>query len=132
MIQSNGQIHHRERKVQEYRITIVLFVIVIAFVFCHALKAILSIEEIATYDDLNHTLKEGEKHGIYCTGVQFWVIITQHISHLLLQVNSSINIVIYCFLSRKFMQALRSKLFQYTKTCRRSYRKDPETISTKI
>ena len=138
MIELKGQMQRQfsERKVQEYRITMVLFAIVIAFVSCHSLKAILNIEEIAEYDDLNKTLEEAEKHGVYCTGVQFWVIITNHISHILLQVNSSINIVIYCFLNSKFMQALRSKLPQCIQTCPRSHHKKTiarsKTISTKI
>ena len=51
-----------------------------------------------------------EKLNLRCTGVQFWTMIAGDLSHLLLQVNSSINILIYGCISTQFKKAFRKKL----------------------
>ena len=110
----NGN-QQKQQKSEELRPAIVLFGIVIAFFVCHVLRIVLNIEEIITYEDLSQTLKKASEIGIRCKGVQFWTMITTDVSHLLLQVNSSINFFIYCFFSKQFKKVLRMKLFRVAK-----------------
>ena len=45
-----------------------------------------------------------------CEWLKFWTIIVAPISHLLLQINSSINFFIYCFYNQSFRHVLLYKL----------------------
>ena len=90
--------------------SMVLFGIIISFFTCHILRVILNLEEIIYFEEINQLEIMEKKHGIKCTHVQFWTAITADISHLLLQVSSSINFFIYGWLSKKFRKAIKEKL----------------------
>ena len=90
--------------------TLVLFGLVISFFFCHILRIVLNLEEIIYFEEINRIQDMEEKLNLRCTGVQFWTMIAGDLSHLLLQVNSSINILIYGCISTQFKKALRKKL----------------------
>ena len=98
---------------KEIKITpsVILFVIVASFSICHILRVVLNLEEIIYYEEVNnlHSLKKN--HGIKCVGVQFWTVIASAISHMMLQVHSSINLFIYTVFSKRFRLALRNKIF---------------------
>ena len=112
---SNGQNAQKSQKSEELRQAIVLFGIVIAFFVCHVLRIILSIEEIITYKDWKETEKKAEKAGKLCGGVQFWAMVTTDWSHLLLQINGSINFFIYCFFGKQFKKVLKEQLLRLAK-----------------
>ena len=115
---ANGQNAQKNQKSEELRQAIVLFGIVIAFFVCHVLRIILNIEEIITFKDWGETEKKAEKAGKLCGGVQFWVMITTDWSHLLLQINGSINFFIYCFFGKQFKKVLKEKLLRLAKFLR--------------
>ena len=109
----------KSQKSEERRQAIVLFGIVIAFFVCHVLRIILNIEEIITYEDLVETERKAKEAGdIRCGWVQFWVMITTDYSHLLLQINASINFFIYCFFGKQFKKVLKDKLYSCAKRFR--------------
>ena len=92
---------------KETKHALVLFGIAGVFLMCHLLRIILGMEELLTYDDLTETLKAARRLGISCTGVQFWTMIANDVSHLLILVNASSNFFIYSFLSKDFRIALK-------------------------
>ena len=92
---------------KETKHALVLFGIAGVFLMCHLLRIILGMEELLTYDDLTETLKAARRLGRSCTGVQFWTMIANDVSHLLILVNASSNLFIYSFLSKDFRIALK-------------------------
>jgi hypothetical protein len=80
--------------------TRILFSIVILFILFHILRIILNIEEFATLE------KRKMAKGMGCEWLQYWTIIAAPVSHILLQINSSINFVIYCFFNKSFRHEL--------------------------
>jgi hypothetical protein len=82
--------------------TMILFSVVILFGFFHIVRIVLNIEEFASLDDR----KDANENG--CEWLQFWPIIASPVSHLLLQLNSSINFVIYCYFNKYFRDELVS------------------------
>ena len=76
----------------------ILFSIVILFVLCHILRIVLNIEEFL-YLDVRKTLAKENRN---CEWLQYWTITASVVSHLLLQINSSINIAIYCYFNHSF------------------------------
>jgi hypothetical protein len=90
----------------------VLIGIIFAFFTCHVLRVVLNIEEILYLQELNELEIMEEKFGMKCVGVQFWAMIADDWSHLLLQVNACINFFIYGYLSRKFKTVVNEKVFR--------------------
>jgi hypothetical protein len=84
--------------------TMVLFAIVILFLLCHILRIILNIEEFVSLHEINKAKKDN------CTWLQFWTLVAVPISHMLLQINSSINLFIYCCCNKSFRNVLKSKI----------------------
>jgi hypothetical protein len=82
--------------------TMILFSVVILFGLFHILRIILNIEEFSSLDD-RKMAKENK-----CQWLQYWTIIASPVSHLLLQINSSINFVIYCYFNKSFRDKLIS------------------------
>ena len=82
--------------------TRILFSIVVLFGLFHILRIVLNIEEFLTLDKR----KEAKEMG--CEWLQYWTIIAAPISHLLLQLNGSINFVIYCYFNKSFRDELLS------------------------
>ena len=97
----------RQRTTKETKHALVLFGIAGVFLTCHLLRIILGVDELLTYDDLTETLKAARRFGKSCTGVQFWTMIANDVSHLLILVNASSNLFIYSFLSKDFRIALK-------------------------
>ena len=95
-----------DRSRNEIRQTFVLFMIVILFVICHALRVILNIEFFTNLDNYYEQRKQG------CAGDRFWAILALPISALLLYINSGTNFFIYCFCDNIFKEVLKSKLLK--------------------
>ena len=84
--------------------TMVLFAIVIFFLIFHILRIVLNIEELSSLRSNTKAKIEG------CTWLPFWTLVAVPVSHILLQINSSINLFIYCFCNNSFRNVLKSKL----------------------
>ena len=87
-----------------------LFVIVIFFFLSHVLRIALNIEE---FESLYH-FKEAEEKG--CAWLRYWTILAVPVSNLLLQINSSMNFLIYCICNKTFRKALKAKLSRANQT----------------
>lgn len=84
------------RRKNEDSLAMVFMIIILIFLVCHAPRIILDINELATI-----------KMSEYCASVDkyqysFWSIIVLNISHFLLVVNSSVNMIVYCLLGSRF------------------------------
>jgi hypothetical protein len=90
----------------------VLIGIIFAFFTCHALRVALNFEEIIYLQELNHLEIKEEQLGVKCVGVQFWTMIANDWSHLLLQINACINFFIYGCLSKKFQSVISESFFR--------------------
>merc|ERR1712224_1036398 len=82
----------------------VLFAIVILFLLFHILRILLNIEEFLSLLKMNQAEKEN------CKWLPFWTMIAVPVSHTLLQINSSINLFIYCFCNKSFRNVFLMKL----------------------
>ena len=89
----------------------ILFSIVILFMLCHILRIVLNIEEFLYLDVRKKLTKENRN----CEWLQYWAITASVVSHLLLQINSSINIAIYCYFNHSFRDELGGLLRKITK-----------------
>ena len=78
---------------------------ILVFLVCHLPRLLLNIHELAT---IQHAM-ECQKVGLQ--PFPLWSLITISLSHVLLVINSSTNIFIYCFLSSKFREEC-AKLYQ--------------------
>lgn len=103
--------------------TRILFSIVFLFVLFHVLRVILNIEEFVTLDNQRIAKEMG------CEWLQYWTIIAAPLSHLLLQINSSINFFIYCFFNKSFRNELVSWTSVLINFCR-TKREFRESMST--
>ena len=101
--------------------TRILFSIVILFGLSHVLRVILNIEEFVTLDNQRRAKEMG------CEWLQYWTIIAAPISHLLLQINSSINFFIYCFFNKSF----RCELVSWTSVVMNVFRVKKELTECK-
>ena len=103
---------HKERnhKIQQ---TTTLFGIIIVFGLCHILRVILNIEELVNIENIPKEESKG------CADpVAFWVLLTVPISQVLVQINCSVNLFIYCMLNKRFKDVLKS----YAMECVKKYR----------
>ena len=98
----------KEQKSEEHSQATVLLGIVIAFFLCHILRILLNIEETVTFEELNRIRDEAAKFNKICSGVPLSTMIANDVSHLLLQVNSSITFFIYISFSSHFKDASKS------------------------
>lgn len=96
----NGMNEQKAKKREKDMIqqTMILFSVVVLFGLFHILRIVLNIEEFASLEKRKR-VKE-QKDG--CEWLQYWTIIASPISHLLLQLNSSLNFVIYCYFNKSF------------------------------
>ena len=93
---------NREKDVRQQ--TLILFVIVISFGLSHFLRICLNIDELIS---LSEARKAVEKS---CEWIKWWNVIAAPISHLLLQINCSVNFFIYCLFNQHFKRILVERL----------------------
>jgi len=98
-VQESGKIRNdqkkRSREKREQKIASLLILLVIVFGCCNVVKIIINLYEVflvAVYGNY-------KKWPLWCD-------ILTYLSHLLLVINSSMNIVIYCWKDKKFRRAL--------------------------
>ncbi|TRY73628.1 hypothetical protein TCAL_03327 [Tigriopus californicus] len=103
VIRRRRHLEHRFIKVQSTALkaeaakqAYVLFAICTTFLFGHILRVVLNIHEFYTLDQVLDGMDND------CFTVKFWTLVTGNVSHLLLTINSSMNILIYCLMSGDF------------------------------
>ena len=96
---TNYRITHKRDK-DTIQQTKVLFSVAIMFGMFHFLRMILNVEELLTLEIRRMARNKG------CEWLQYWTIISAPVSHLLLQINSSINVFIYCYFNKLFRDRL--------------------------
>ena len=117
--------NRQDRNNQENGLARVLIGIVIMFVCCHALRILLSFNEAIWFKNAMLCL-ENDKNGF-----SFWSIITLQFSQLLLVINSSSNMIIYCCLNSNFKNQLLMCIMkrQETRNCNVALR-DEKILAT--
>ncbi|XP_059098618.1 FMRFamide peptide receptor frpr-18-like [Tigriopus californicus] len=84
------------RRRQEDNLAIVFMGIVLVFLICHSPRLILSMHEMMIIHDAMKCQAQ-RLHPFHA-----WTLITMCVSHLLLVINSSINMILYIFLNESF------------------------------
>ena len=92
------------RRKNEDSLAVVFMIIIFIFLICHSPRIILDIHELMT-------IKQSE----YCNEINefsysAWSVILLSVSHFLLVVNSSVNMIVYCLLGSRFRKEIR-KMF---------------------
>ena len=100
---STRSIRLRNGQRQENEFAKVFIGIVVAFVFSHSLRIVLNFQEAISTKSALLCIESGKE------GVPFWILITNELNKLLLVINSSANIIIYCCMNSKFRQRLLRK-----------------------
>ena len=100
----------RIRRNQENDLSKVLFAIVGICIICHTLRFFLNFYEMIWINNLLACIQAGAKREF-----PVWSHVVQEFSRLLLILNSSVNIVIYCCFNAKF----RNQLIKYKGTIRK-------------
>ena len=101
---NQAQERSKKREKDMVQQTMILFAIVILFGLFNFLRIILNINEFLSHDNDKMAIKLG------CEWLQYWTIIAAPVSHLLLQINSSINFFIYCLFNKGFRDELLSRV----------------------
>ena len=99
-IANQAQEKTRKREKEMIQQTLILFSVVFLFFMFHILRIILNVEEFYSL----HRRKASKDMG--CQWLQYWAILAAPVSHVLLQINSSINFVIYCYFNKSFRDQL--------------------------
>ena len=92
------------RQKQENEFAKVLIGIVVTFVCCHILRIILNFHEAIVIKDLMACDSEGKE------GLSLWPQITNEFNKLMLVLNSSVNMIIYCCLNSKLRNFIAYKM----------------------
>ena len=102
-----------QRKANERKHAIVLFIIVFMHLICHIPRFLINLHEFFILDFLRETLapvKDGQK---VCASFPIWALAVTSISQCLLTLNSSSNFYIYCFTSPTFRNVLQRWILQF-------------------
>jgi len=107
LAETNRNNHKQQQRIKKrekdmIQQTLILFSVVILFGLFHILRIVLNIEEFSSLQNR----KDAKENG--CEWLQFWTIIASPVSHVLLQLNGSINFVIYCYFNKYFRDELIS------------------------
>ena len=101
--------HQNEwRRRAEDNLAIVFMGFILVFLCCHLLRIVIDCHELLTLEEANACRNSG------VSGVPAWSSLVINVSHVMLTVNSAINILIYCGLSSKFREEF-GKVFSWNK-----------------
>ena len=92
---------NERRRHFEDNLAVIFMVFVLVFLICHVPRLLLNIHELMTIKEAMACIKMGERP------FSLWSMITICISHFLLVINSSTNILVYCLMSPKFREEYR-------------------------
>ena len=102
IVSQNSNQHNRNK--QENSLARVMTGIVVVFVICHSLRGIVYIYILVRLQSV-HTCNEA---GSVTFIGPLWVYILFSINCILLEINSSVNMIIYCCINSKFRRHLIS------------------------
>ncbi|XP_040577698.1 uncharacterized protein [Lepeophtheirus salmonis] len=94
----NVQSHNERRRNFEDNLAGIFMGFVSVFLICHIPRLLLNIHELITIKEYRFC----RQHGLM--GFSLWSLLMIALSHFLLAINSSTNILIYCLLSSKFRE----------------------------
>ena len=100
-VRSRRQLRRRSLE-QESDFARVLIAIVITFILCHSMRIILNLYEMIAAPMLSECASAGKN------GLARWAAIAKPFSKLMLIVNSSVNMIIYCCLNAAFRRQISS------------------------
>ena len=101
---TGAQLTAQQKKANEAQQAAVLFVIVLLFFLCHALRSVINIHELINIDDLIETIRDPSKHCFNPLADT-----ARCISDALTTLNASVNFFIYAFTSSMFREVVKSK-----------------------
>ena len=102
-----------QNRLLEDQLARVFLGIVLVFVFCHTLRGVLALHEMYTFGDTVNC------HRIGMSSFPFWAMVTTQVSHVLLVINSSVNIAIYCALSPRLRELFYQRFRAWGLVCRK-------------
>ena len=105
-LEKERRIERKERNL--FQQTLMLFAIVILFLISHSPRIILNFEEWVYLKNAKEALKNG------CVWVQYWTLLLIPVSHLLLQLNCSSSLFVYCLFNTLFRDTIRGRLSRST------------------
>lgn len=108
---SNNNSNNKQRT--ENNLAAIMMGYVLVFLICHSPRLLLNLHELTTIRNAMACGRAGHKT------FAVWSLIVMHLSHLLLVINSSINILIYCCLSQKFRVEGKAVLVGFARATRR-------------
>jgi hypothetical protein len=97
---SNNMEASVQKKANETKQAVVLFIIVLLFFICHTPRFVLYLHELFTLESLRQSVEND------CNDVSVWALIFASISHFLMTINSSVNFFIYGFMCGTFRQIM--------------------------
>ena len=97
----------KRKEKQEANLCIILIFIVLTFFICHSPRLLLNIHEIWTLDQVEHCLHIQQT---ILGGFPVWAILLGYVSNVLMVINSSANLVIYCIIGANMRKQLRDIL----------------------
>lgn len=100
-----------QRKANEAKQALVLFIIVLLFFICHTPRFLINVHEFFNLD----ILKAGMEGN--CDSFPVWALACTSVSHCLMTLNSSSNFYIYCFMCSTFRDVLRQWVLRFCKFC---------------
>ena len=98
---------------------------VAVFLLSHFLRIALNIHELATLGFVRKCLRNGQN------GFPLWAFYVAAISHLMLALKSSINIIIYAAMSPKFRNEMRATFLDSKKSITNSSEDGTEMVTFK-
>ena len=102
----------KSKKNVEDSMAMIFMAIILIFLICHLPRILLDIYELGTVNWVQYC----EKHGRWAINV--WSVILVNISHLLLVLSSSMNMIVYGLLGSKFrMEAKKTYKSLCTSFC---------------
>ena len=85
---------------EEKELAKVLIGIVVTFVCCHMIRILLNFWDAMVWKEVLQCREAGVGN------FPIWIVFAENISHVMLSINSSINIILYCCLNSKFRKQL--------------------------
>ena len=101
---TGAQLTAQQKKANEAQQAAVLFVIVLLFFLCHALRSLINIHELVNIDDLIQTIRDPSKQCFSPLADT-----ARCVSDALTTLNASVNFFIYAFTSSMFREVVKNK-----------------------